>query len=190
MKKPIYVMYDSGLDKLEQRVVECALGTVYDAICYKRGIIRYEIGAPLGALRLTADDLVGSVPLDGPQGIKAADLLARVEDRHSINVFFTSMPFTDCKYGLPNDYATVQTVLPYRNPILSTDDRVLAIKGSLWYGLGCVLGLAKKGVCLSSGCIMHCKDRDFLQGLIGCARVAQFTGVYCQKCQRLIREST
>ena len=189
MKKPIYVMHDSGLDRLEQRAIECAISTVYDAICYKRGIVRYEMGAQLGALHLTADDLVGSIPLSDSQGIRAADLLTRIEDRHAINLFFTSIPFTDCKYGMTNDYATVQTVLPYRDPLLSVDDRVLAIKGSLWYELGRILGLAKNGVCLSSGCIMHCKDRDFLQGLIGCARVAQYTGVYCQKCQRLIKES-
>ena len=188
MKKPINVMYDGGLERLEQKAIECALSEVYDSICYKRGIIRYGTGAQNGVQRYTADDYVKSLIGDG-LCVSAADLLAKIENRHSIVLFFTSKPFSDCKYGMTGDFATVQTVYPYRDPKFSVDDRIFAIKGSLWYELGRLLGLDKDDVCPNSGCIMHCKNRDFLQGLIACAREAQYTGVFCQNCQRKIRET-
>jgi len=190
MKKPLIVMYDSGLDRLEKQSIECAINIAYDTICYKRGIIRYGSSAQIGPLSWTADDAVGGLPLDNHGGIRAADLLTKIENNHLITLFFTSLPFSDCKYGMTNEFATVQTVFPYRGSFLSSDDRMIAIKGVFWYELGRILGLADDDdICRNSGCIMHCKDRDFLKGLIACAREAQYTGVYCQNCQRKIKES-
>ena len=132
MKKPINVMYDSGLDKLERRAIECALNLVYHLIGFKRGIIKYGNGARFGKKHLDADGYLDALLAGGRRAVSASELLDEISDQHAVNLFFTAKPFCDAKFGATNEFATVQSVLAYREG-LSTEERILAIKGTLWH---------------------------------------------------------
>lgn len=188
MKKPINVMYDSGLDKLERRAIECALNLVYHLIGFKRGIIKYGNGARFGKKHLDADGYLDALLAGGRRAVSASELLDEISDQHAVNLFFTAKPFCDAKFGATNEFATVQSVLAYREG-LSTEERILAIKGTLWHELGSIMGISSEGNCLDPICMMHYENGDSLQDLIICAKNAQYAGVYCQKCQRAIMES-
>ncbi len=203
---PIYVMYDSGLDEVEEVAVLAALRDLsalvpeFEITCFGSEawcsgeyssadwyIQHTEIvRGKNGELQLNADQLLDLVASEPWQANPHIDIVLTSCDLTA----FDAGQQLNFVFGIADGRFSIQSVARFRD--CSNFDRTLAIKTMIWHELGHILGMAadlnrdhteyKLGPhCTSFGCSMK-QGMSVSEWVENAREVFQVGRIYCPEC--------
>ncbi|MBR3236596.1 hypothetical protein IKF92_02875 [Candidatus Saccharibacteria bacterium] len=206
-KKPVLVMYDSGVDQLEQKAIEKAMEEIMDYFPGRGFVLSgLEVWDDGGFCARTDQILSDAEHIATDRGsiVVGNSLLGVISHskwykrNHYIVILIVSEKFadTDIAPSLRWGSICVQSVADFRD--FPRKERILAIKGLFQHELGHILGLAqnldrpkteyREGIhCTHLGCIMQYFGS--IEELVEISRESEHTGRYCALCAREARES-
>ena len=205
-KKPVVIMYDSGIDKLEQEAIKRAVEEVIDYFP-KRGFVfsgtkvwedkdhhssdwylkktkRINVG---GKMTLSANHLMSLI----------ANSEWQIRNRPvTIMLVSEDLVGLEASSSLTCGLISIESLARYRE--LPREDRIMAIKGTFQHELGHIMGLAQDlgrtntkywsgAHCTNPGCMMRYFGNT--RELVALARESEHIGVYCRQCAREAQKS-
>lgn len=200
-KKPVVIMFDSGVDKLEQVAIKHAIEEVIDYFP-KRGFVFSGTRVWSDSNHHSSDwylEKTKRIYVSGKKLLSANHLMSLIansewqKENRPIVIFLVSeeMVGLEASSSLTCGLISIESVARFR--MLPREERIMAIKGMFQHELGHILGLAQDlertnteysagAHCTNSGCMM----RYFgdVEELIKLARESEYTGVYCRQCAK------
>lgn len=202
---PIYVMYDSGVDKFEEEAILAALKSLLqiqglDITCYgseswSEGdyssadwYIQHtnRIQGNFGEVQLDANQLLELIVNEPWQVDPHIDIMIT---SHDITTFDNGKQL-NFVFGLAYQRATVQSIARFRS--CPDSDRFIAIETVIWHELGHILGMAADlnrtntednlgPHCTNPGCVMQ-QGLSVSEWVKHAREAKQAQQIYCQQC--------
>ncbi len=205
-KKPVVIMYDSGIDEVERFAIKRAIEEVIDYFP-KRGFVFSGTKVWADTNHHSSDwylEKTKRICVGGKMLLSANHLMSLVansewqKENRPIVIFLVSeeMVGLEASSSLTCGLISIESVAKFR--LLPHEERILAIKGMFHHELGHILGLAQDlertnteysagAHCTNLGCMMRYFEN--VNELVEMARESEHTGVYCRQCAKDARKS-